>query len=213
MVTCVAAYMLAVTYFLYATHSALPCSQMANVGFLDVDNVTVSNAVAVETLFIHGSTTGGGSKKHQGEMSDGMGISTAARGTIDAQDYICTKACGSHQTSRELESWASDSSVSTVCDPSCVPGSEGYRFDGFMCGAGDPSRYGKSCRTCYTDDKEAAKVERILRKREHSGKMDGKHVIMCDTLRPPAAASCDPKCAMKTDTVRASLWRFSMPPP
>lgn len=178
---------------------------MANVGFLDVDNTTVSNAIAGDTLFIHGSTTGGGSKKHQADVAEENEAMREAQGETDPEDYVCSSACGSRWSPRDVGTAAVNPAVSSVCDPSCVPGSEGYRFDGFMCGAGDPARFGKSCRTCYTSEAEAAKVERILRKKEVDGQIHGKHVIMCNTMRPPPAAKCDPKCAMKTDTVRSPV--------
>lgn len=37
--------------------------QIANIGFVDVDGRTITDAVTRETLFIHGSSKAGGSKK------------------------------------------------------------------------------------------------------------------------------------------------------
>lgn len=43
-------------------------AQIANVGFVDVDRKAVSDAVTRDTLFIHGSSTAGGSQKFAGAV-------------------------------------------------------------------------------------------------------------------------------------------------
>ena len=95
------------------------------------------------------------------------------------------------------------------------------RFGGYLCGAGNATLYGESCRTCFTDLHEAQEVERRLRLGEAVGMNDidsedalddlaeerGMHVVMCDTLKPPPSPSCTRKCHVKTDTVsRRSMW-------
>lgn len=93
------------------------------------------------------------------------------------------------------------------------------RFDGYLCGAGNATLYGESCRTCYTDVHEAREVERRLRLGETAGMSDiesedmledareerGRHVVMCDTLRPPSSPDCTPQCLAKTDTVSGQM--------
>lgn len=106
--------------------------------------------------------------------------------------------------------------LSRVCDPSCNPEVREYRFDGYLCGAGDPSLYGEECRTCYTDEVRAVEAERRLRLEDNSdsddgdedrtqekGDRHGEHVIMCNTLRPPSSLDCNSKCRVKLDTVSA----------
>lgn len=109
-----------------------------------------------------------------------------------------------------------NSGVSSVCDPSCAPSSvHEPRFDSFLCGAGDASKYGRSCRTCYTDPEKGLKADRLiieaaLEKDGHGGEdSQRKHVIMCGTLRPPSDAGCTRKCSMSVDTVRAVRISFS----
>lgn len=75
--------------------------------------------------------------------------------------------------------------------------------------------FGESCRTCYTDVHAAREVERRLRLGETVGLSDiesedvyddrreegGRHVVMCDTLRPPPSPDCTRQCRVKIDTV------------
>ena len=95
----------------------------------------------------------------------------------------CTNACGGIGA-------RFPAGASTVCDATC---SEGGRFGGYLCGAGDTVKFGPMCRLCFNDIKEARKAESRL--------MDGKHVIMCDNMRPPAAVDCSNECALETNTV------------
>lgn len=110
----------------------------------------------------------------------------------------CTADCGLAAT------WTGEapSRTSTICDPTCqidVYGESG-RFGGHLCGAGDSSKFGPSCRTCYMDQREALAADRQL---EASGRFEssGRHVIMCDTRRPPQDMECSAACSRQPDTV------------
>lgn len=213
---------------LMRTHSqpmshAMP--QIGNVGFMDVKDATVSAAVKRGTLFIHGSTTGGGGRMFSSTgpipvsatpnvldialENAQVAAAAAAADLTNMNDYVCKTACGGDEPPLGMLD-VSEGAVSTVCDPSCAPGRErGMRFDGYLCGAGDDSRYGRSCRACYTDPEAAAREEmRLSAVGVEDGvgmggaRSEGRHVIMCDTLRPPSALECSPKCDKKVDTVR-----------
>ncbi|CAM9634328.1 unnamed protein product, partial [Scytosiphon promiscuus] len=229
---------------------------IANIGFVDVDGRTITDAVTRDTLFIHGSSKAGGSKKFAAAIAAASlaeahaGLDKKLRknsGDNTDEDGlpVCTETCSSRSQA------LSGPGTSQVCDSSCLAGGEqGVRFDGYLCGAGDPSLYGESCRTCYTDEDLAREAERILRlglsvdsvdddafahNMRHqprqqmlqqrpqenggsgdggsgvgggsgSGSMydqeeDGRHVIMCDTMRPPTSRECSQKCSVKPDTV------------
>lgn len=142
----------------------------------------------------------------------------AAADLTNMNDYVCKTACGGDEPPLGMLD-VDEGAVSTVCDPSCAPGRErGVRFDGYLCGAGDKSRYGRSCRVCYTDPEVAAREEMRLRAVAaedgvgldgvglDGARSEGRHVIMCDTLRPPSALECSPKCDKKVDTVRLHLY-------
>lgn len=176
-----------------------PAAQIANVGFIDVDRNGVSDAVARGTYFIHGSSTGSGSQK----FAHGAAVTLAhAFATVENREDqpLCKAACG-----LMLSSGKNEDGMLHVCDPSCAPGDQGGRFDGYLCGAGDSATFGEGCRTCYTDQAKAAKAEEELRMDEGPGDSDrhGRHVIMCDTLRPPSSPECSSKCSIKPDTVSA----------
>lgn len=159
---------------------------MANVGYENVDVNALSTAVSGDTLFIHGSRVEGGS----GNM-DSRGVAPAIESMAPCED-----SCGSGD--------GLPSGVSTMCDVTCdLHG----RFGGHLCGAGDSAKYGSSCRLCYTDQVAALAAEAELRNMDSVDDAAGKHVIMCDTKRPPAALECDAKCDLKADTV--SLGTFS----
>lgn len=167
---------------------------------MDVDHTTVSHAVEQDTLFIHGSATAGGSKKFAGDAREealaaaqAAGVAAGAGG--DTRAIVCTAACSDEATLERLSP-----GMSRVCDPTCLAGEQGIRFNGYMCGSGNPNVYGEGCRTCYTDEKVAAEHEERLWSHSNGGK-DGKHVIMCDTMRPPSGSRCSIKCNMKLDTV------------
>lgn len=151
-------------------------------GYNNVDANALSTAVAGDTMFIHGSSIEGGS----GEVR----ASRLLGAVSDESSVSCSSACGAK--SDDLPA-----GLSTVCDASCEIGN---RFDGHLCGAGDAERYGSSCRWCYTDQRAALVAEEALRSSDLRDFAE-KHVIMCDTLRPPEALECSSKCSLKTDTV------------
>lgn len=196
-------------------------AQIANVGFLDVDPLTVGNAVASETMFIHGSLSGGGGTQFVSERAreaaaaaavsrGGLVSTTAAESLKLAGSSVATAAAGSQPPSAtvgcrpECGSAGSGGGPSTVCDPegcSAADGGSGRVGDG-LCGAGDEERYGGHCRRCYMDADEAIEAERVLeRQAGQAGQEGGQHVVMCDTLRPPQSTNCSLKCAAKVDTV------------
>ena len=107
----------------------------------------------------------------------------AAFDPTGGKEVECANACGGIGA-------GFPAGASTVCDSTC---SEGGRFGGYLCGAGDTVKFGPMCRLCFNDIKEARQAESRL--------MDGKHVIMCDTMRPPAADDCSDECALETNTV------------
>lgn len=163
-------------------HSVYCILQIANVGLNNVDAQALSNAVAGDTLFIHGKSVEGGSRDIRDDAD--IDIEEAIE-----PDVSCEATCGTeHEES---------SGMSTVCDPSCETDN---RFAGYLCGAGDPLRFGSSCRTCYTDQEAALVAEGELRL-EDPFTSEARHVIMCDTRRPPEAMECSAKCTLKTDTV------------
>lgn len=166
-------------------------AQIANVGFEYVNADALSNAVAGDTLFIHGSSVEGGSRA----------LSSPRRKLLDealTPEVSCEAACGN------ADSVVGDNlptGISTVCDASCDTEN---RFDGHLCGAGDSTKFGSSCRACYTDQQAALRAEAELRKWDVSSDdtaEQAKHVIMCDTMRPPPAMDCSAECSEKSDTV------------
>lgn len=181
-----------------------------------MDDRTIGKAVASNTLFIHGSLSGGGGSMFSAHAAIDTSPALRLVGRSDDPEADgCEPACGS------LDARPSTSGTSTVCDRSCYGGGEnGARFGGFMCGAGDEGRYGRHCRICYVDVDEARQAEEKIRSElsltgvdgsghrglrgEDSDKEAGigvKHVVMCDTMLPPPALECTDKCARKVDTV------------
>ncbi|CAM9592837.1 unnamed protein product, partial [Choristocarpus tenellus] len=167
-------------------------SLISNVGFLDVSDEILQYAVAGDTLFVHGSTGGTGSRRYRKTKELD---SHAGKSNVEGD---CTRFCGgsSHGILPK--------GTSTVCDPSCSRGGGKLlpRFGGYMCGGGDEFKYGKGCRICYTDLQEAQRADMALRDRSMHG-VDRKsneacyeqpHVIMCNTLLPPPAKNCDKEC-------------------
>ncbi len=137
-------------------------SQIANVGFQDMDHHAVMKAVASDTLFIHGSLTGGG-----GSMFHARGaapiVSPALRllGESNRPAERCKASCGSKP--RPGGGGEAPPGTSTVCDRSCyADGENGARFGGHLCGAGDLAEYGAHCRVCYDDLAEAYAAEAAL---------------------------------------------------
>lgn len=163
---------------------------------MDVDQPTILKAVESDTLFIHGSRTGGGGSMFKteaiaGDVSKALG-SGGRRGVASEN---CKGACGAADPEFAAQG------RSTACDRTCYPGQGGARFGGFMCGAGDAQRYGSHCRVCYHDVDEARRADNFL-PGGNGAAADSWHVVMCDTLLPPQPAVCSAKCAMKDDTVR-----------
>lgn len=183
-----------------ATVSSTRSYQISYVGFEHVDHTTVSDAVAGQTLFIHGSRVEEGNlaslkaTKHEREQASAPSYRLA--GDTETPPAACKPACGSAN--------AADLPVgtSTVCDDTCS--GESARFGGFLCGAGDSDKFGSVCRLCYIDVEEARLQEQslALTRFDHEDEQETSHVIMCDTMRPPEAAECSDKCRRKKDTVR-----------
>eukprot|EP00903_Cladosiphon_okamuranus_P019502 g17934.t1 len=161
---------------------------IANVGFHDVTQAAVGMAVSHDTLFIHGSTGGGGS------TTNNAPVHVKESGEVVASD--CTSDCGLADVDRVPE-------VSTFCDPSCLPewSSTGPRFDGYGCGASDPARFGKDCRQCFTSHEAALAEERRLSSTGAMKSKTGVHVVMCSTGNPPSAPDCSDECMSAADTV------------
>ena len=147
---------------------------------------TVSDAIAGQTLFIHGSRVDDGSGASIAAVSKDKKAKKAEAKTqrrqrrwrrltgleVDAEDEsTCRAACGREESRSTLPD-----GTSTVCDPTC--GGEDARFDGFLCGAGDSKVFGDMCRLCYVCPNEARKALELLGDDERA-------VIMCDTMEPP----------------------------
>ena len=165
--------------------------QIANVVFDKVDAGAVGTAVAGDTLFIHGRTVEGG-----GRLSSHRKL---AAEEASGSETWCEPSCGDADAAAATNL---PDGVSTACDASC--GVEN-RFGGYLCGAGDSQKFGGSCRLCYTDQEAALRAEAELRKMDDfyaEGDAEARHVVMCDTMRPPSALGCSSECADKKDTVR-----------
>lgn len=177
-----------------------PREQIANVGFHDIDSTGMKDAVAKGTYFIHGSSVSSGSQKFAHHAADTL-ANAFVRAEIRENEPLCKSACMRHSSLRGEE----EGGMLRVCDHSCTLGHQGIRFDGYLCGAGDPTTFGQGCRTCYTDENMAMEAELALRSDEGTtdSERHGRHVIMCDTLRPPSSPECSSKCSIKLDTVGA----------
>lgn len=193
----------------------------------------MGNALASETMFIHGSLTGGGgtqfaSTSEKGskagaasESGNSLRIMASLEATAAGEDVggggpstrlatpECRTECGSTVT-WDLVGGGGDGDgvmdMATVCDHATCSAAAAGSVDGksgaWSCGAGDEERFGKHCRPCYFDAAEALKADRVLRNQtREAGDDQAHHVIMCDTLRPPEASTCNLKCATKQDTV------------
>lgn len=160
--------------------------QISNVGFLDVTETAVVKAASEGTLFIHGSVNSGGSVAN-----------LVAQRQIRTQTLTdCTSVCGSVGASRlPVE-------MSAFCDPTCSPkwSAGGPRFGGHLCGAGDVSWFGSSCRLCYTDQDAALAADLALASPD--AESSDLHVVMCSTTKPPADVRCSPGCKKTDDAVR-----------
>lgn len=167
-----------------------------------MDNRTVGNAVASDTLFIHGSLTGGGGTQFLAKKTSKENEAPQRRpGVGDGEDEVCKTPCGTTNTMLGIDG------TSTVCDDSCDPtGPYGARFDGRFCGAGNATVFGSHCRVCFYELEAARRSELALQGGSDSpDAAHEQHVIMCESLRPPEAVDCSMKCAMKTDTVRVGF--------
>lgn len=171
--------------------------KISNVGFMDVKAHTVKKAIASDTLFIHGSLTGGGGSMFKARASSDTSRALDLLGTNMPIDK-CTAACGSYT------SISSEVGMATVCDRSCSPGKDGPRFGGLNCGAGNPEQFGRECRMCYNDLTKGREAEaHLVQKNAVRGAgFVQEHVIMCETLLPPSTLACISKCTKKVDTVR-----------
>ncbi|CAN0000310.1 unnamed protein product [Ectocarpus sp. 6 AP-2014] len=167
--------------------------EITNVGHFDVSDQHVAQAVAQETLFIHGSSLSEGSLAHS---INHFGRPTGAL-SIDVNSLDCTSACGSTLSGKI------GTGVSTFCDESCATGwsPAGSRLGGHDCGAGDPSQFGGTCRLCYTDEELALVADRTLASSSANPSKPDAHVVMCDTTQPPPASSCTTACQDAPDTV------------
>ncbi|CBJ30864.1 hypothetical protein Esi_0218_0031 [Ectocarpus siliculosus] len=162
--------------------------EISNVGFFDVSDKHVAQAISQETLFIHGSSHSGGS----------AAISSPPKASAsDINTLSCTGACGSEHSAQVR------TGASTFCDESCSTGwsPAGPRLGGHNCGAGDPSQYGSTCRLCYTNEDEALAADRTLASLSTDPSTPDAHVVMCDTTQPPQASRCTTACQDMADTV------------
>ncbi len=202
--------------------------QISYVGYEHVDHDTVSDAIAGQTLFIHGSRVDEGSgasitataaakkgKKKKAKQSAGDEGGKVAKTQRRRRRWRrlhnaegkgsagCSTACGSEEPRAGLPD-----GTSTVCDPTCGGGGDGSRFGGFLCGAGNSDLFGDMCRLCYVCPRAARNAQLSLRT-SFDGVDAGEEraVIMCDTMEPPPevaaadSAACSEKCNRKKGTV------------
>lgn len=152
-------------------------------------------AVQLDTLFIHGSSGGGGSTTNHAALHaiDSGPVATA-----------CTRACGSAD---ELGT----PFMSTFCDASCSAewSAVGPRFHGHGCGASNPPHFGSTCRQCFTSQDAALAEEKRLSSPEILVSNPGVHAVMCSTGNPPPASECSDRCKKTADTVSRGLQAIS----
>ena len=179
--------------------------QISYVGTEHVDHSTVSDAVAGQTLFVHGSRVDEGNlaslKATKHERKQTRASVRRLSDDIETPPPACNAACGSETIS------GLPVGTSTVCDDTCA--GKFTRFGGFLCGAGDSDRFGSMCRLCFVDVEEARRQEQslALTRSDIEGGEEASHIIMCDTMRPPEAAGCSDKCGRKRDTVSEYILR------
>lgn len=166
-------------------------------GYERVDKNAVSDAIAGQTLFIHGNSISGRIiNPVEGTATISAGTSHVTLVPLDQNDEpLCESPCG-------IDVVGLPQGTSTVCDPSCSSYED--RFGGFLCGAGDAIKYGAMCRLCYTDIATAMEAERQIMASHGDSESEPTHVIMCDTMRPPEAPGCSDECNIKKDTVSLS---------
>ena len=121
--------------------------------------------------------------------------------TSQQEPHGCLEACG--LGGKPMKNGV----LSTVCDATCVEDSSwmGVRFNGLNCGAGNPSKYGESCRLCFSDQLAALKADQALAVSNRNSSTPSVHVIMCETKRLPEAIGCSHGCGNNIDTVRGPL--------
>ncbi|CAM9459802.1 unnamed protein product [Scytosiphon promiscuus] len=154
------------------------------VGNEHVTQATVSDAVAGQTLFIHGKRVDGATvpaaakagssnivadkrrvkrdrkrrhRRRRRRLAAAASVATAEKGAGQPV-AACSSHCGAGSDNRGLL----PAGTSTVCDATCVADGAGNvgSFSGLLCGAGDPKRFGSACRLCYVDLDEAREAER-----------------------------------------------------
>lgn len=159
--------------------------QVSKVDIGDKEGEGIAKEIPRDTIFLRRRD------KSTGPMSN------AAEGST----YECRPACGSEETTVE------GNVSSTVCDATCMNGHPwmGIRFEGHNCGAGDPLKYGESCRLCYNDQHAALDADRALTASNGMSWISHGHVIMCDTKRPPEAMTCSRECTKNLHTVGCLL--------
>lgn len=115
-----------------------------------------------------------------------------------------------HMACENAEMLEKDSFISRVCDATCLNNNSwmSFRFNGHNCGAGDSSKYGKSCRLCFTDQQAALDADHVFTSSNGNLSTSHDHVIMCDTKRPPEAIDCSTVCKNNRNTV----WTFGNHP-
>ncbi|CAM9163653.1 unnamed protein product, partial [Ectocarpus sp. 8 AP-2014] len=163
---------------------------ISNVGYFDVSDSHVVDAISQQTLFIHGNTRSGGNVARSIPQVSPPSTRSITRDCMGA----CDSAAQQH---------ARTVGVSTFCDDSCSPGwsSAGPRFGGHNCGVGAASSYGSTCRLCYTNQEKALAADRSLAWSSSDPLMPDAHVVMCETGQPPPALECSVECQNADDTV------------
>lgn len=163
----------------------LPAPQISNVGFHDVHGSALVDAVAADTLFIHGSASSGGSRHNTANFPERP---------MPPAGVACTAAC------RYRQSPSVQIGVSTVCDRLCSE-SPNTRLG---CGAADKATFGDACRVCY-NDVAVARAVHLDRTLGRAPQDSDEYVIMCNTRQPPDAEDCPTECSKKSDTVRFDI--------
>lgn len=163
--------------------------QISNVGFHDVSNQDVSNALTVNTMLIHGST------KSLGSITN-----TVSRPTDDDARFIgCSSSCGFHDevgASLGLSSFCD----TTTCAHHDIPtGSISKRLG---CGAGDPTKFGPACRLCVTEGLEKLDEKYTRLQRHLTSRIPDVSIIMCPSNMTSKFVTCSQQCSDELDTVR-----------
>ncbi|CAM9820997.1 unnamed protein product [Ectocarpus fasciculatus] len=163
---------------------------ISNVGYFDVSDRHVAEAISQQTLFIHGNTLSGGNVERP--------VSETSPSPTHSIVRDCMSACDSAAQRHERTAGGS-----TFCDDSCATGwsSAGPRFEGHNCGVGAAAQYGKTCRVCYTNQEIALAADRSLASSSSDPLRPDAHVVMCETGQPPPALRCSVACQNTDDTV------------